>query len=131
MWYRYGGVTVCALLLVLASGCRLLGDDDCTTVGAPSVGVQVVDAVTSVPLTTGVVVQLFGPNGDIDERTEPGAGSVPPTYYVGTSNKPGLYRVVVRSTGYQEATRENVRVAEATCGIGRTTGLVVPMSRAN
>jgi len=116
---------------MLVTGCGLFDDDDCTTVGAPSVAVRVVDAITLAPLSTGVVVQLFGPDGGTDERAQPGAGSVPPTYYVGLSNKPGLYRVLVRATGYQEATRENIRVAEGKCGLGRTAEISIPLTRTN
>lgn len=116
---------------LLIASCGIFDNDDCTTVGVPSVGVRVVDAVTLAPLSTGVVVQLFGPNGDTDQSTQPLTGSVPPTYYVGMSSKPGVYRVVVRAAGYQEATRDNIRVAEGECGRGRPADISISLTRAN
>ncbi len=91
-----------ALVAVLASSCLLMTSSDCVSIGVSGIQISVVDKRTN-QIPSGTVVTVT--DGDYRETLTRSGG-----VYVGATERPGSYSIVVEAPGYARWTRDNVSV---------------------
>lgn len=91
--------------LPLLGGCEWIGVA-CPDVGSYAVNVEVRDAVTGVPATEGAI--LIVQEGEYADTVQGGPGA--PPVLAAAPERPGTYNVLVQKAGYQDWTRQDVRV---------------------
>jgi hypothetical protein len=98
-------------------GCNW-GDVDCTLSEDPGINVEVRDSVTDVVLRRGYTV-VVSEGAYRDSTTIPSDGPEYPWGVQSAWERPGVYRVAVRASGYREWVRTGVRVRAGECHVRR------------
>ena len=112
-------------LVIMASGCFLAPEGDCTTILIPSIVAEVSDSVLGTPLAVGTVMYLReGTFIDSTRRQDPSPG-IPALELPWLRERAGVYSVSVLRDGYRSWLRSGVRVhMDGSCHV-RTTRLSV------
>ena len=107
---RIGRPIFILLLGLPASACsNPFANRDCSTLGVAAISVTVVDASTNRAPTTTPSLRIED-GTFVETHVTPFPRSDPPQYS-GAVERPGTYRVVVHSTGYQDFVLDNIKVS--------------------